>query len=91
MKRVRNADDVERALKAKNIPVENGRGKTKEATVDYRTYSKLRWQEGEQFSEPRAAYFTGILRAFKIIPLKYLIVGAGAFYLAYELLSWLGV
>lgn len=67
MKRVNNAEDVERALQQRGIEWTNGRGKTREAQLDKRTHSVLRWQEGEEFSEPRAAYFTGILKVFGII------------------------
>lgn len=68
-RKIKCGDDVERALERRGIEWQNGRGKTREAQLDERTYSTLRWQEGEEFSEPRAAYFEGILRVFGIIAL----------------------
>lgn len=66
-RKIESADDVEDALGKAGIQYRNGRDKTREADLDPRTFSTLRWQEGETFSAPRAAYFTGILKLFKII------------------------
>lgn len=61
---IESAQDIENALRAKGQSWENGRGKQR---IWETRDGRVSWQEGETFSEPKAALMSGVLKVFGIL------------------------